>query len=181
MMDETSGVRRLASSAMGHIFILQVLLLAKSKKKKKTSYSLPLLKSSEKSLRLAEGNSDCSRLKLPLIIDSPVNNNKKKNSSLSSFVGSRNQSRIFFCCFFFLQRPSGRSLLRLPWLQYETTPRGFFFFLNVNLLHTQAIIHCGSKPGPRCVFSLFSIIESPQKEPVENCILFSLEGNFVRS
>lgn len=55
----------------GPFFHSQVLLLVK-RGKKKLILSF-LIKSTEKSLRLAAGNSDSSSLKLPLIIDSPVN------------------------------------------------------------------------------------------------------------
>lgn len=57
-----------------------------------------------------------------------------------------------------------------------------FFFFNVNLQHTQVlIIHSGSRPGTHSAFFLSSIIESLPKDSVENCILFSPDGNFVKS
>lgn len=127
-------------------------------------------------MRLAGGNSDISSLKLLLIIDRRVDKKRRKKSVFSLLLEVEINPVFFFHCL------SGRSLLRLPWLRsHGTTPRGSFFSLNVNLLHTQALIHFESKPGPRCVSSLFTIIKDAQREPVENCILFSPESNFVRS
>lgn len=167
---------------MGHVFICRTCCWLKAKKSKtKQNYSLPLLKSSEKSLRLAEGNCDCSSLKLPLIIDSPVNNKKKTTAVFPLLLEVEINPEFFFWGGFFFALPFRREPSQVAMVTIRNnTQRIFFFLLNVNLLHTQAIIHCGSKPGLRCVFSLFSIIESPQKEPMENCIPFSLEGNFVR-